>query len=83
MYPSVPLDKAIDIIVEHLKNDSVNVLAVLSYYNILPIISRSKGNHTMKFVQLIEYTMGIIFLEKSYTNVVEKLLGTRLLLSPL
>ena len=35
---------------------------------ILPNISRSKDNETMKFGQLIEYDMRSIFLEKSYTN---------------
>ena len=35
---------------------------------ILPNISRSKGNQKMKFVQLIEYKMRNIFLEKSYTE---------------
>ena len=33
---------------------------------ILPNISRSKGNQAMKFGQLIEYDMNNIFLEKSY-----------------
>ena len=43
----------------------------------LPNISKSKGNQTMKFGQLIEYNKRNIFLEKSCTNVVEKLfLGT-------
>ena len=36
--------------------------------HILPNISRSKGNQTMKFGQLIEYIMGNIFLEKSNTK---------------
>ena len=36
--------------------------------HILPNMSRSKGNQTMKFGQLIEYKMRSIFLEKSYTN---------------
>ena len=31
-------------------------------------MSRSKGNQTMKFGQLIEYNMRNIFLEKSYTK---------------
>ena len=35
---------------------------------ILTNISRSKGNQTIKFVQLIEYNMRNIFLEKSYTK---------------
>ena len=34
----------------------------------LPNISRSKGDQTMKFGQLIEYNMRNIFLEKSYTK---------------
>ena len=39
---------------------------VLMY--ILPNISKSKGNQTMKFGQLIECNMRNIFLEKSYTK---------------
>ena len=35
---------------------------------ILPNISRSKGNQAMKFGQLIEYNMSNIFVEKSYTK---------------
>ena len=35
---------------------------------ILPSISRSKGNPTMKFGQLIEYNLRNIFLEKSCTK---------------
>ena len=38
--------------------------------HILPNISRSKGNQTMKFGQLIECNMRNIFLEKSFTNCV-------------
>ena len=39
----------------------------------LPNISKRKGNQTMKFGQLIEYTMKNIFLKKNHTqNVVEK-----------
>ena len=34
----------------------------------LPNISRSKGNQTIKFGQLIEYNMRNIFLEKSYAE---------------
>ena len=33
----------------------------------MPNISRSKGNETMKFGELIVYKMRNIFLEKSYT----------------
>ena len=36
--------------------------------DILPNISRSIGNHTMKFGQLIEYNMRHIFLKKNYTQ---------------
>ena len=36
--------------------------------HILANISQTKGNQTMKFGQLIEYNMRIIFLEKSYTK---------------
>ena len=36
--------------------------------NILPNISRSKGDQTIKFRQLIEYNMRHIFLEKSWTK---------------
>ena len=39
----------------------------------LPNISRSKGNQTMKFDQLIEYYMRNIFLKNHMQNVVEKL----------
>ena len=41
--------------------------------HILPNISRSKVNQTMKFGMLVEYNMRNIALEKSYTNVLEKL----------
>ena len=36
--------------------------------NILPNISRRKGNLTMKFGQLMEYNMRNIAREKSYTK---------------
>ena len=36
--------------------------------HILPNISRSKGNQTMKIGQLIEYNMRNDILEKSYTE---------------
>ena len=36
--------------------------------HILPNISRSKGNQTLKFGQLTEYNMRNIFLEKSYAK---------------
>ena len=36
--------------------------------HILPNISRSKGNHAMKYGQLIEYNMRSIFIEKSNTK---------------
>ena len=40
---------------------------------VVPSISRSQGNHTAKFGQLIEHNMRNIFLEKLYTKYVEKL----------
>ena len=39
---------------------------------ILPNISSSRGNQTMKFGQLIEYDMKNIFLENSCIKYVEK-----------
>ena len=36
--------------------------------HILTNISRSKGNYTIKFGQLIDYNMRNIFVEKSYTK---------------
>ena len=36
--------------------------------HILPNISRSEGNQTMKFGHLIEFNMKNIFLEKSYNK---------------
>ena len=36
--------------------------------HILPNISRSKGNQTTKFGQLIDYNMRNIFIEKWYTK---------------
>ena len=43
--------------------------------NILPNISRSKGNQNMKFGLLKEYKMKNIFLEKFFLNVMKKLLA--------
>ena len=40
--------------------------------HILPNISRSKGNHTMKFFQLIEHNMINTFLNNHTQNVVRK-----------
>ena len=40
----------------------------ITIIHILPNISGSKGNQTIKFGQLIEYNMRNIFLEKSYTK---------------
>ena len=36
--------------------------------HMLPNISTSKGNQTMKFGQLVKHNRKIIFLEKSYTK---------------
>ena len=41
--------------------------------HILPNISRSKSNQTMKFGQLLEYSMSNIFLKNHTQNMVEKL----------
>ena len=41
--------------------------------HILPCISRSKDNQTVKYGQLIEYNMKRIFLENQTQNIVEKL----------
>ena len=41
---------------------------------ILTNISRSKGNQTMKFDQLIKYNMRKIFIEKSYTKCAEEII---------
>ena len=40
-------------------------------------ISRSKGNQTMKFGQLIEYNIENIFVEKSYTKCGGKTISRR------
>ena len=45
----------------------------------LPIISRSKGNQAIKFFQLVEHKMLNIFLEKSYKNVLGKLVPDSIL----
>ena len=47
--------------------------------HILPNISRSKGNQTVKFGQLLEYVMINIFLKNHTQNVVEKQLPDPLL----
>ena len=41
--------------------------------HILPNVSRSRGNYTMKFGQLIDYNMKTFFLKNNTQNVVEKL----------
>ena len=42
--------------------------------HIYPNISRSKGNQTMEFGELIECNMWNIFLEKSYTKYAEEII---------
>ena len=42
--------------------------------HILPVISRSKGNQTIKFGKPIEYNTSNFLLQKSNKNVLEKLL---------
>ena len=61
-----------------MKNGSIRMISLISKsmtsqlgqptiaIDILPNISRSKGNQAMKFGQLIEYNMRNIFVEKSY-----------------
>ena len=43
--------------------------------HILPNISRSKGNRTMKFGQFIEYNVEIFFLKNHTQRLVEKLVA--------
>ena len=46
--------------------------------HILPNITRSKGNQTMKFGQLIEYNLKKIFVEKSYKKCASETITTSL-----
>ena len=62
------------------KNDFIRKIRLISKFmtsqpgkqifaiHILPNISRSKGNQTMKFGQLMEYNMRNNFLEQLYTK---------------
>ena len=62
------------------KNSLISMISLISKFmtsqlgkqtiakHILPNISRSKGNQTMKFSQLIDCNMTNNFLEKSYTK---------------
>ena len=54
--------------------ESLVTVAIFRIYFdlILPNISRSKNNQTMKLHQLIEYKMRKIFLEKPYTKCTEE-----------
>ena len=52
----------VDVKIHDLGRPGKNTIAT----HILPNISRSKDNQTMKFGQLIEYNMRNVFLEKSY-----------------
>ena len=47
--------------------------------HVMPNMSRSKDNERMKFGQLIEYNMINFFLEKSNTNLVQKLCSETLI----
>ena len=63
-----------------MKNGSIRMISLISKsmtsqlgqptiaVDILPNISRSKGNQAMKFGQLIEHNMRKIFVERSYTK---------------
>ena len=81
-FPIVPLSRyfnfCLDISVVQ-KNGLITKIRLISKYDIatweqavaihiLPNISRSKDNQTMKFGKLIEYNMRNIFLDKSYTK---------------
>ena len=55
------------------KFDDATAWLVNTCLHMLPNILRSKGNENMKFGPLIECNMRNIFLEKSYKNVMEKL----------
>ena len=46
----------------------IRLISNFMTYFILPNISRSEGNQTMKFGQLMECNMRNIFIEKSYTK---------------
>ena len=48
----------------------------------LPDISRSKGNQTMRFDQLIKYNMRNIFVEKSYTKYAGEIIPRPLTIKP-
>ena len=48
-------------------NGLIKKIRLISIH-ILPNISRSKGNQTMEFGQLLECNIKIIFLGKSYTK---------------
>ena len=73
------LNFCIDFLVVY-KNDLIRKIKLISKFkwsqpgkqitaiNILATISRSKGNQTIKFGQLIEYYIKSIFLKKSYTK---------------
>ena len=49
--------------------------------HMLPSISRSKGNQTMNFGQLMEYSMRNIFFKNHAQNLVEKLFPNAIKLS--
>ena len=53
--------------------ESVTWICIGYTINILPDILRGKGNHTMKFDQIIEYNMRNIFLKNHTQNLVAKL----------
>ena len=63
------------------RNGLVKKMVNLTFYDItawlnkllIHILTNIKGNETMKFGQLIECNMRNIFLQKSYTKQVEKL----------
>ena len=54
------------------KNGLIRKIRIISKFmmsrHVLSNISRSKGNRTMKFGQLVVYNMGNNFVQKSYTK---------------
>ena len=75
------LDFCLDFLVQH-KNCLIKKILILKFMtpqpgkqstiHILPNISRSKGNQTMKFGRLIKYYMKNFFLKKHTQNILEK-----------
>ena len=63
---AVPIRGGAYFIADTQRYDAYQRAALIRGNTVLPNISRSKGNQTIKFGQLIECNMRNIFLEKSY-----------------